>query len=121
MEHPRLAERERPAVLAEPVPPAAGLHADQTHVRVRHEGLEDPDRVAPAADAGDHDVGIAALAFADLELRLVADHPLEVAHELRERVRSRDRPEDVVRVDHARRPVPQRLVQRVLERPAARR
>src|SRR4249920_1075152 len=115
VEHARLAQRERPAVLAEPVPPAAGFDADEPHARFGQECLEDADRVAPTADAGDHRVRVAPLALAELHPGLVADHALAIAHERGERMGSRDRAEDVVRVDHARRPVAQRLVERVLE------
>ena len=41
--------------------PAAGLDADQLNLRVVHERVEDPGRVAPAADTRDHHVRQASL------------------------------------------------------------
>src|SRR4029453_11011925 len=54
VQHARLAERERPAVLPEPIAPASGLHADEPDARFGEERLEDPDRVAAPADPRDH-------------------------------------------------------------------
>ena len=51
--------------------------------------------------------------------RLVADDPLEVAHHVRERVRTGDGAEDVVGVLDVGDPVAHRLVDGVLEGPAA--
>ncbi len=120
VQHARLAERERPAVLARarrrgPRPPRRPARRSAR----RRTPSKMPDRVAPAADARDHGVGVAALALAELRPGLVADHPLEVADERGERVRAGDRAEHVVRVAHRRRPIPQRLVDRVLQRSAA--
>ena len=84
-------------MLPEPVAHAPGLHADEPDARFGEERLEDPDRVAPTADTGDHDVRVATLALAQLHPGLVADHALEIADERGERMGSRDRAEDVVR------------------------
>ena len=54
-----------------------------------------------------------------LRARLAADHPLELADHRRERVRPGGGAEQVMRGLEARRPVAQRLVDRVLEGPAA--
>ena len=48
-----------------------------------------PIALRAAADARDDDLGIAAQPLGVLGARLVADHPLQVAHELRERMRAR--------------------------------
>ncbi len=60
--------------------------------------------------------GSALVASAYWRLGLVADHPLQVAHQLRERVGTDDRADDVVGVPHGRGPVAQRLVHRFLQR-----
>ena len=81
----------------QPVEPlAAGLDPDQLHLRVVDEGVEGPDRVRAAADAGDHPGRERALGCQRLLARLVADHPLEVANEGRVRRRADDRADDVV-------------------------
>ena len=55
-----------------------------------------------------------------LRPRLLADHPLELAHHQREGVRPGGGAEQIMRVGEACRPVAQRLVDRVLERPRRR-
>ena len=66
-------------------PLAGRLDPDQLDLGVVDEGGEDADRVRAAADAGDHPVGQPPVALEDLRPRLVADHPLQVAHERRDR------------------------------------
>ena len=61
---------------------AGRLDADEAHVGVVDEGVEGADRVRAAADARDDDLGQPALGGEELLARLVADHALEVAHEL---------------------------------------
>ena len=70
----------------------------------------------PAADAGEGEVRQPPLDGEQLGRRLVADPPLEVAHDRRVRVRAHRRPEHVVRRLDVRHPVAHRLVDRVLER-----
>ena len=57
--------------------------------------MEETHRVAAAADAGDQRVRQAPLRAQDLPARLVADHRLEVAHDLRIGVRPGDRADAV--------------------------
>ena len=94
---------------------AAGLQADQPHLRVVQEGVEDAHRVGPAADAGGDRVGQPAGAVQHLGAGLQADDPLEVADDHRERVRPGHRAEQVERVVDGGHPVPERLVDGVLE------
>ena len=56
-----------------------------------------------------------------LRFRFLADDLLEIAHQLRIRMRTGGGADDIKRVIHIRRPIAQRLVQRVLQRAAARR
>ncbi len=97
----------------------AGLEAVELHVGVRHEGGEDADGVGATADTGGHGIGQPAAALEDLLARLVADHPLVLAHHQRERVRSGHRPEHVVRRLDVGDPVAHRLVDGVLQRARA--
>ena len=110
---------ERRAVAAGLERLAAGLDADERDALVAHEGREDADRVGAAADAGDDAVGQATLALEDLRARLVADHPLQVAHERRVGRRADRRADDVVRGVDVGDPVADRLRRRLLERARA--
>ena len=85
VQDPGLPLREGRAVLAELRTSPSRLDADQPGARRTHERGEHADRVAAAADARDDDVGIAADPLRVLRARLVADHPLQVAHQHRER------------------------------------
>ena len=91
------ADGQRRAVAARVDPVAAGLDADQLDLLVGDERGEDPDRVRAAADARDHARRQPALALEHLRARLVADHPLQVAHERRVGRRADDRADHVVR------------------------
>ncbi|CAM5639734.1 hypothetical protein SAURM35S_06328 [Streptomyces aurantiogriseus] len=95
------------------------LAADEAHVRVRDEGVEEADGVGAAADAGDGGVGQPARALQDLAARLDADDAVEVADQGREGVRAGRGAEEVVRVVDVGDPVAERLVDRVLQRAAA--
>ena len=120
VQHTRDAPAHRRAVLAALESEAAGLDADEPRVAVEV-SRERPHRVRSAADAGHHDVGIGAVEErAALAAGLVADDPLEFPHHPRVRMRADDRPDAVVRRLDRRDPVAQRLVDRVLERRAAR-
>ena len=97
-------------------PVAAGLEPDQPDARVVEERVEDADRVRPAPDARRDRVGQPPGALLHLLTGLQPDHPVEVAHHRRERVRARDRAEQVVGGGDVGDPVAQRLVDRVLQR-----
>ncbi len=93
VEHSQGAAVEARRVLAQTPAAAAGLDADQAHPRVFQEGGEEADRVAAAADAGDREVRRVGPRLAlELELRLVADHPVEVAHHPRVGIGAEHRP-----------------------------
>ena len=81
--------------------------------------MEHPDGVGAAAHAGNDRVRQPAGQAEHLLARLHPDHPLEVAHHHRERMRAHDRADAVVRRLDRRDPVPECLVDRVLERAAA--
>ena len=97
---------------------AGRLDPDQPDIVVEEIG-EQADRVRPAADASDDRIGQPAELLEDLRARLAADHPLEFAHHRREGMRPGRGAEQIMGVLEARRPVAQRLVDRILERPAA--
>ena len=119
VQHARRAGREPCGVPAGLDALSPGLDADQPDVGVVDEPVEDAHRVGPASDAGDHGVGQAAGEVEDLAARLDADHPVEVADHLGERVRPGDRAEDVVGVADVGDPVTQGVVDGVLEGRAA--
>ena len=96
-----------------------GLDADEPHVGVVDEPVEDPHGVGPAPDAGDDGVGQPSGEVEHLGARLDPDDPVEVADHLGERVRSGDRAEDVVGVADVGHPVAQGVVDGVLEGGAA--
>ena len=94
---------------------AGRLDADDAHLRVVQEGVEQAHGVGAAADAGDQAVGHAALGLDHLLARLVSDHRLEVAHHGGIGMGPGHRADDVegrLDVGH---PVAQRLVHGVLE------
>lgn len=96
-----------------------GFAADEAHVGVGDEGVEEADGVRAAADAGHGRVGQASGALQDLAAGLDADDAVEVADHRREGVGSRDGPEEVVRAVDVGDPVAERLVDGVLEGAAA--
>ena len=102
---------------------AGGLDTDQLDLGVLGEAGEDAGGVRTAADAGDDDVGLAGPVgqrHPALRRGLGADHPVELTHHPRVRVRAHHRAEAVVGVLDRGHPVAHRLVDRVLQRPAAR-
>ena len=101
-------------------PPAASTPTSRA-VGVDEAG-EGPGRVRAAADAGDDHVGVGAAEQGPALLAgLVADDPLELADHPRVRVRPHHRAEAVVGGLDGGHPVAQGLVDRVLQRAAARR
>src|SRR5207245_7056059 len=97
---------------------AACLDTEQLDSFIIEERRERPHRVASAADARDEKVGKSAVAFEALLSDLSADDTLKVSHDCRIRMRAHDASEEVVRVLDVRHPIPQRLVNGVLPRPA---
>ena len=91
------------------------LDPDEPRRGFADEARHEADRVRAAADARDRDIREPALDRADLLRGLVADDPLEVAHERGERMRTDSRPEDVVGRRDVRDPVAHRLVDGVLQ------
>src|SRR5262245_4244341 len=115
MEYTRTPLRERCGVAIRVDTLASGLDADEFHRRILRERIEESDRVAAAADAGDRVVGQAPLRLEDLRTRLAADDALEVADEHGIRVRSGRAADEVVGVADVRHPAANGLVHRVLE------
>ena len=119
LEHARAAAGKPRGVPAADNLLAARLHADQAHLTIVDERIEDADRVAAAADARHDRVRKPAGLLDDLPPRFAADHRLKLAHHQRVGVRPQHRPEQVIRVGHVGDPVAHRLVDGVFQRPAA--
>ena len=114
-----------PAVMAAACSPLAmpwpaASTADDPHVAVVEERVEQAHGVRAAADGRHQRVRQAAFLVQQLRLGLDADHRLEVAHHGRVGMRAGDRADHVEGVVRVADPVAQRLVQRVLERARAR-
>ena len=120
MQHARAARNQRRRVAAGLDAVARGFGADQAHAAIVEESMEDADGVAAAAHAGGDGVGQAAVVGQHLAPRLVANHRVEVTHQLRVRMRPGDGADDVEGVAHVGDPVAHGFVERVLERLAAR-
>src|SRR5579862_5482164 len=58
----------------------AGFDADEANIRIGNESVEDADRVAAAADAGDDRIRRAAFLLHDLCTGFKTDHTMEIAH-----------------------------------------
>jgi hypothetical protein len=100
-------------------PFSARLYPDKPDGLVRHEGIEDAKRVAPAAHACDDRIGEPASASEALFARFCPNHRLEFTDHQWIGMWAQHRPEQVIRVASVRDPVAHRLVDRIFERPAA--
>jgi len=120
VQHAGRAGRQRRRVPARGQARARGFDADEPRAGMRDVGIEQTHRVAAAAHAGNHGVGLAARLLGHLPQAFVADDALEVAHHHRIRVRAGHGADDVEGVFDVGHPVAQRFVERVLQRPAAR-
>ncbi len=96
-------------------PVTGRLGHGQADGRLADEPIEQADRVRAAPDAGQDEVGQTALDSLELGRRLVAQDPLEVAHDCRIGMRPHRRAQDIVGRLDVRDPVAHRLVDRVLE------
>ena len=118
LEHAKLsgARCETDRMMARGRPVAARLIAVQVHALVVEERVHHADGVGSATDARAHRVRVVdAVPVLKLLLGLLADDLLEVANHGRERVRSGDRAEQVVRIGDVGHPIAQRLVDCILE------
>ena len=107
-----------PEADAGPVPAVAFpvcLDADELHPFIVEKGAEDPDGVAPAANAGDNGIGQGTGQGRDLLPRLPADDGLELPHHGRIRVRSDGGTDEIVGGVHVGDPVPDGLAGGVLQ------
>ena len=94
---------------------SAGLVADQPHTRIIKECMEDADRVGPPADTRCHGIRQPAGPGQHLCASLHTDHPLEIAHHHRERVRPGGGAEAVVGVIGVGHPISEGLIDGILE------
>src|SRR6266852_6492764 len=69
----------------------AGFDADHSYLSIFEKGVKQANGVAPAADAGDKQIGETFLALKDLAARFDADDALEIAHHHRVRMRAERR------------------------------
>ncbi len=111
--------RESRGVLAGLQAPPARLDAHEPHARVVNERVEEPERVAAAADRRDRQIRQAARDRQHLLARFLSDHGLELTHHQRIRMRAEHRSKQVVGGLGVGDPVAHRLVDGVLERAAA--
>ena len=96
LQHAGPAVGERRGVVAELLARAARFDADDLHRRVADERMEHADRIRAAAHAGDHRVGQRARLRSSICARAsLADHGLQLAHEVRIRMRADRRTDDV--------------------------
>src|SRR5450631_263583 len=98
---------------------AGSLDADQLDTSVIEECGEHADRVAAAADAGNHGAGKGSPPLQAVGARLVADDALQDAHQRRVGVRTDAAADHVMSVADVGDPVADRLVGGVLERAGA--
>lgn len=122
VQHAAAAALQRGRVLAAVQALARSLDADQARVLERDVGVEDAHGIAAAAHAGDHGVGLAvgAQELGHLREAFLADDLLEVAHHRGIGVGAGHGADDVEGVVHVGHPVAHGLVERILERAAAR-
>src|SRR5262245_45639141 len=113
------ASRERGGVVAEPWAAAAGLDADQLYGRIIEKRGKCADGIRSAADTRDHAIWQTADTVKALAARLLADDPLEGAHDVRIRVRTNGRTEQVVTRLDGSYPIAEGLADGVLERACA--
>ena len=116
LKHSGCAERQRGGIVAESRAAAARLHAENADARVAEEWMEQADGVRAAADAGNHRIGQTAGGREHLRARLAADHRLQLAHQVRIRMRSHGGAQRVIRAVGIGHPVAQRLVDRRAQR-----
>src|SRR3990170_128073 len=103
------------AVLMARQPFSGRLHANQCDVFVPDEVGEYADRIGAAADAGDNCVGKPALDLQYLRPGFLADYPLILADHQRKGMRTGGRPEQIMGGRKAPAPLPNRLVDCVLD------
>ena len=119
VQHADLAGADRGRMPAGLEPVAAGLEPVQPDIGVPDEGGEQADRVGPAADTRQRRVGKRAGQRQQLGAGLVTDAAGEVTHQRREGMRPGGGAQHVVRRVDVGDPVAKRLVDGVLQRPAA--
>ena len=95
---------------------ACRFEADQPGIRIVDERVKDTDRIRTTTDARCDGIRQPARLRLDLRTRLEPDHPLEIAHHRRKRMGPSRGAEAVVRVVGVGDPVPEGLVDRVLQR-----
>ncbi|CAI8341573.1 MAG: Uncharacterised protein [Rhodospirillaceae bacterium] len=119
VQHARLTPGQGGGVLVTLKPVAPGFDADDAHVLVVEEGVEQAQRIRPTADTGDQRVRQAAFAFEHLFLGFLTNHRLEVPDHGRVGVWASRRADDVEGVFDVGDPVAQGFVHRVFERAGA--
>ena len=96
-------------------PVARGLDADQAHSFILDERVEQADCIRATANTGHDCIRQTPFALQDLRPRFLANHTLEIAHQLRIRMRAGGGSNAIERVVHIRHPVAQRFIHGVLQ------
>src|SRR5690348_4258227 len=111
--------RQTRRVLAQRVSASTGFGAHHLHIRIAQKRVKQSNRIGSAAHARDQAIRQPVFRAHNLFARFLADHFVEVAHDLGVGMRTQDGPEQVVRIVNVGDPIAHRLVDRVLERLAA--
>src|SRR5438552_3118689 len=95
---------------------AAGFDADHAYISILQKRVEQSDRVAAAANAGDKQIGQLLRAFEDLTARFNTDNALKIAHHHRVGMRAKDRSQYIMSGADVGDPVAHCFVDRFLKR-----
>src|SRR6266496_5422181 len=88
LQNPRKSTVKSRGVIAQAVPTPACLDTDQLHFLVANKFVEDPDRIRPAADAGNDRIRQFSFSFHDLGPCLATNYGVKVTNHRRIRVRA---------------------------------
>ena len=85
------------------------LTADQAHALILNEVIKGADRIGSATDTCQHRIRQSSLLFQHLLSDLFGNDRLKITHDRRERMRSHDRAEYIMRIRDSVRPLTHRL------------
>ncbi len=121
VENARPAPGEPRCMVAKPWTASTGFNPDHSDLFIRHEIVEQADRVAAAANAGDEHIGKPSFLLQDLGSHFAADDRLKIANHEWIRMRPENRAKHVIGCADVRYPIAHRFIDGVLQRLAARR
>src|SRR5579871_4727370 len=105
VQNPWFAVTERGCMLAQSLAASGRLDADQLDGGIVEKRIKHPRGVAAAADAGNNHIRKPSHLLQTLPPCLATDDRLKIADDSRERMRSNDTADDVMRVRHAGHPI----------------